>query len=109
MVPWRERAPAQERTMAFDFFHRGRAGDRSTVDQTRIPPGQVQTQIWPVLHYGSVPRADLQTWDFRIAGMVDNPLVLSWGEFQRLPRTLVHSDIHCVTRWSRLDNTFEGV
>lgn len=95
--------------MAFDFFHRGRAGDRATVDQTRVPPGQVLTQKWPVLHAGGVPRVDLKKWTFQIVGQVQDPLTLTWDEFQKLPRTSVKCDIHCVTRWSRLDNTFEGV
>jgi DMSO/TMAO reductase YedYZ molybdopterin-dependent catalytic subunit len=95
--------------MAFDFFHRGRAGDRSTIDPTRVPPGQVLTKKWPVLHAGSIPRVDLKKWSFQLTGLVAQPLTLTWDEFQALPRTSVHCDIHCVTRWSRLDNTFEGV
>jgi len=92
----------------FDFFHRGRSGDR-TIDEERVPPGQVVTQKWPVLHYGGVPRVNLGTWDFRLFGLVDEPVRLTWSEFQQLPRTTIHCDIHCVTRWSRLDNSFEGV
>jgi DMSO/TMAO reductase YedYZ molybdopterin-dependent catalytic subunit len=95
--------------MAFAFFHRGRSGEKMTVDPTRVPPGQVVTQKWPVLHYGGVPRVDLATWNLQIAGLVENRVTLSWEEFKQLPRTTLHCDIHCVTRWSRLDNTFEGV
>jgi len=95
--------------MAFDFFNRSRGTDKSNVDPSRIPPGQVLTQKWPVLHYGDVPKVDLATWDFQLVGLVENPLRLSWSDFKALPRTSVHCDIHCVTRWSRLDNTFEGV
>jgi DMSO/TMAO reductase YedYZ molybdopterin-dependent catalytic subunit len=62
-----------------------------------------------VLHYGGVPRVDLEKWDVQVVGLVENRLTLSWEEFKRLPRVTVHCDIHCVTRWSRLDNTFEGV
>ena len=75
----------------------------------RIPPGQYRTEKFPVLHYGSVPKVDLTTWDFKVYGQVDNPVMLSWGEFQALPRKQVHTDIHCVTRWSKLDTTWEGV
>src|SRR5579883_28927 len=92
----------------FDFFHRERS-DLRTVDPARVPPGQVVTQKWPVLHYGGVPKVDLKTWDFRLFGLVEQPIRLSWAEFQRLPRMTIRCDIHCVTRWSRLDNTFEGV
>lgn len=95
--------------MAFDFFHRGQRGDRSTVDPSRVPPGQVVTQKWPVLHYGGVPKVDLANWDLRVAGLVHTSLRFSWEDFKKLPRSTVHCDIHCVTRWSRLDNTFEGV
>jgi DMSO/TMAO reductase YedYZ molybdopterin-dependent catalytic subunit len=75
----------------------------------RVPPGQYVTEKWPVLHYGSVPSTDLVAWRFRVWGEVDNPLDLGWDEFRAMPRKTVHTDIHCVTRWSRLDTTFEGV
>ncbi len=75
----------------------------------RVPPGQYVTEKWPVLHYGSVPRTDLQAWNFRVWGEVENPFSLTWDEFKQLPRTSLHTDIHCVTRWSRLDMDWEGV
>ena len=77
--------------------------------KARIPPGQYPTEKFPVLHYGSVPRVDLATWDFRIFGAVDNPFTLTWSEFKTLPRKLVATDIHCVTRWTKLDTVWEGV
>ncbi|MFN8520230.1 MAG: molybdopterin-dependent oxidoreductase [Chloroflexota bacterium] len=75
----------------------------------RLPPGQYLTQKWPVLHYGSVPSTDLATWDFRVWGEVAEPFTLSWDQFRALPRTSLVTDIHCVTRWTRLDASFEGV
>jgi DMSO/TMAO reductase YedYZ molybdopterin-dependent catalytic subunit len=75
----------------------------------RLPPGQVLTLKWPVLHYGSVPHVDLSTWTFRVFGEVERPLELGWEEFNALPRREVRCDIHCVTRWSRFDNRFGGV
>lgn len=75
----------------------------------RIPPGQRVVAGWPVLHAGEVPRVDLDRWEFRVFGLVERPLRFTWPEFQRLPRVEVRSDIHCVTRWSRLDNRWEGV
>ncbi|MDD5544798.1 MAG: sulfite oxidase-like oxidoreductase [Acidobacteriia bacterium] len=75
----------------------------------RLPPGQALTEKWPVLHYGDVPRFDPARWDFRVEGLVENPLRWSWEEFQKLPRTSILTDIHCVTRWSRFDTVFEGV
>jgi DMSO/TMAO reductase YedYZ molybdopterin-dependent catalytic subunit len=78
-------------------------------DPARLPPGQYLTEKWPVLHAGSVPHTDLATWDFRVWGEVDEPLVLTWEELNELPTTEVTQDIHCVTRWSRFDTTFRGV
>jgi DMSO/TMAO reductase YedYZ molybdopterin-dependent catalytic subunit len=76
---------------------------------TRLPPGQIQTHKWPVLHYGVVPTVDLETWRFQVNGAVDRPFELSWDELRSLPRQETACDIHCVTRWSRYDNVFEGV
>jgi len=75
----------------------------------RVPPGQYVTEKFPVLHYGSVPRVDLATWDLKVYGEVDNPLRFTWDEFKALPRKQVTTDIHCVTRWSKLDTHWEGV
>ena len=78
-------------------------------DPQRLPPGQYYTDKWPVLHAGSVPKTDLQAWDFRVFGEVENPLTLSWEEFKALPSSEIVTDIHCVTRWSRFDARFKGV
>ncbi len=83
--------------------------ERRMVQEGRLPPGQAATLKWPVLHYGSVPHFDPSGWDFRIAGLVEQPVRLTWEEFNRLPKSTVTSDFHCVTRWSRFDNRWEGV
>ncbi|CAA9534886.1 MAG: hypothetical protein AVDCRST_MAG49-340 [uncultured Thermomicrobiales bacterium] len=75
----------------------------------RTPPGQHLTRRWPVLHYGDIPAFDPTTWDFRVFGVVERELRYDWAAFQALPRTTVHADMHCVTRWSKLDNDWEGV
>jgi DMSO/TMAO reductase YedYZ molybdopterin-dependent catalytic subunit len=75
----------------------------------RIPPGQYRTEKFPVLHYGSVPNTDLAKWDFKVFGQVDAPFTLTWDQFKTLPRKTVQTDIHCVTRWSKLDTAWEGV
>ncbi len=76
----------------------------------RIPPGQVLTEKFPVLHFGRTPEyPDLSRWDFRVFGEVETPFTLSWTEFRALPVVTVTLDIHCVTRWSKLDTTWEGV
>ena len=77
--------------------------------KARIPPGQYFTEKWPVLHYGSIPTTDLATWDFRVWGEAEEPFSFTWDEFRAMPRSKLTTDIHCVTRWSRLDATFEGV
>ncbi len=84
---------------------RDRAADRAA----RVPPGQVLTTKWPVLTYGLTPRFNPKTWTFRCFGLVEEPTSWTWEEFLRLPRREIACDIHCVTRWSRLDNRFEGV
>lgn len=75
----------------------------------RVPPGQVIAKRWPVLHHGDVPGFDPATWDLRIGGLVREPLRLTWDEFQALPRVTADGDLHCVTRWSLLDNQWHGV
>src|SRR3981189_3041484 len=94
--------------MAFNFFRRPlNERDRAVAD--RLPPGQYLTEKWPVLHYGNVPKVNLATWDFRLDGLVEQPARLTYDEFKRLPRKEVKSDVHCVTRWSLLDSSWEGV
>jgi DMSO/TMAO reductase YedYZ molybdopterin-dependent catalytic subunit len=75
----------------------------------RLPPGQSLTQKFPVLHYGPTPHTDLTKWDFRVFGLVEEEKVWNWEEFNRLPRSKVLMDIHCVTRWSKFDTEWEGV
>ena len=94
--------------MLFDGNDR-RELERKMKQEGRLPPGQSLTLKWPVLHYGSVPRFDPATWDFGVNGLVETPLRLSWNEFNALPKVQRTSDFHCVTRWSRFDNEWEGV
>jgi len=82
---------------------------RSSAPQDRVPPGQVATAKWPVLHYGNVPKVDTATWTFDVTGLVEQPFALTYQELLALPRKTVMCDMHCVTRWSRLDNAFAGV
>jgi len=86
-----------------------RERERQMKREGRLPPGQSVTLKWPVLHYGSIPRFDPERWDFRVCGLVANPIRLSWVDFSKLPRTERTSDFHCVTRWSRFDNRWTGV
>ena len=75
----------------------------------RLPPGQSLTLKWPVLSYSGVPQFDPARWDFRVFGLVEEPVRWNYPDFMALPKTQVRCDIHCVTRWSRFDNLFEGV
>src|ERR1044072_5532822 len=75
----------------------------------RLPPGQKATDGWPVLHYGSIPKIDLDTWSFEIGGLVEEPVSFSWKQFMDLPQISTRNDIHCVTAWSKFDNDWQGV
>ena len=75
----------------------------------RLPPGQDAARDFPVLHVGSVPPFDPKKWRFKITGEIDNPMELTWQQFSALPTKVVRTDIHCVTRWTKFDTTWEGV
>jgi DMSO/TMAO reductase YedYZ molybdopterin-dependent catalytic subunit len=79
------------------------------VDAARVPPGQYVTQKFPVLTYGPNPKVDLDDWSFSIYGEVDEPFSLRWDDLLALEQTTLTTDIHCVTRWSKLDTTWTGV
>lgn len=74
----------------------------------RVPPGQSLTQKFPVLHYGPVPKIELEEWSLQVFGEVEEPKSWSWDEFTRLPTTTITTDIHCVTGWSKFNTTWEG-
>jgi DMSO/TMAO reductase YedYZ molybdopterin-dependent catalytic subunit len=78
-------------------------------DPDRVPPGQYVTRDFPVLSAGPTPRADLDTWTFTIRGAIDAPRTWSWQELQALPSESVTVDIHCVTKWTKLDTSWTGV
>jgi len=75
----------------------------------RLPPGQSLTARFPVLHYGPVPKSDLTKWDLKFWGLVEEPLTLSWDQFNQLPMTTLKMDLHCVTKWSMFDSEWKGV
>jgi DMSO/TMAO reductase YedYZ molybdopterin-dependent catalytic subunit len=92
----------------FEGFDR-RKQEEQVRAEGRLPPGQSLTQKFPVLHYGPVPTFTPATWDFRVWGEVEEEKRWSWDEFNQLPRSKILMDIHCVTRWSKFDTTWEGV
>ena len=80
-----------------------------TYRENRIPPGQSRTRKWPVLDAFGPPLIDLSNWNLKIFGLVKSPYTITLDEFRALPRVRVFSDFHCVTKWSRLGNIWEGV
>lgn len=75
----------------------------------RLPPGQSEVVQWPVLTYGPTPKVSTSTWTLTIDGAVNTPATLTWDEFNTVPTLELTTDIHCVTRWSRLGMIWEGV
>ena len=94
--------------MGFNFL-RSKRTERERAVADRLPPGQYLTEKWPVLHYGNVPKVDLATWTLTLNGLVEEPRTLTYEQFKALPRRTEKTDVHCVTRWSLLDSTWEGV
>src|SRR6266545_6684550 len=89
---------------------RGFHGRRRTdVDPRRIPPGQYLVDGFPVLSAGPTPHTPLDEWTFSVTGAVDEPVSWTWEEFLALPSEEVRTDIHCVTKWSKLDTVWRGV
>ncbi|MFT5524246.1 MAG: DMSO/TMAO reductase YedYZ molybdopterin-dependent catalytic subunit [Pirellulaceae bacterium] len=80
-----------------------------TLRDERVPPGQSRTRKWPVLDAFGTPEIEIENWKLEIFGLVEVPYSLTLEEFKSLPRTKVFADFHCVTRWSRLSNIWEGV
>jgi DMSO/TMAO reductase YedYZ molybdopterin-dependent catalytic subunit len=84
----------------------GESGD-AAVD--RLPPGQREVQNWPVLDLGVQPEVPTAKWRLDVGGLVEAPLSWSWTDFKAQSQATIVSDIHCVTAWSRFNNTWEGV
>ena len=96
--------------MSTPFVSRGFQGRRQRLESAqRLPPGQYLVNGFPVLSAGPTPHTALEHWDFTIIGEIDEPRRWTWDEFQQLPRETVTKDIHCVTKWSKLDTMWTGV
>ena len=92
------------------FVSRGFHGKRRDEGPSgRVPPGQYLVDDFPVLSAGPTPRTPLEQWDFAVTGAVAEPKRWTWDEFRALPSETVTKDIHCVTKWSKLDTVWEGV
>jgi DMSO/TMAO reductase YedYZ molybdopterin-dependent catalytic subunit len=82
---------------------------RPEVDPARVPPGQYVVRDFPVLSAGPTPRTPVEEWSLTIDGAVDEAVTWSWEAFNALPQETFTLDIHCVTKWSKLDTTWTGV
>jgi DMSO/TMAO reductase YedYZ molybdopterin-dependent catalytic subunit len=92
------------------FVSRGFRGRRQPGELAgRIPPGQYFERGFPVLSAGPTPHTPLDRWDFSILGKVEQAKRWSWDELQALSQEQVTADIHCVTKWSKLDTHWQGV
>ncbi len=92
------------------IFRMSRASEAASLkDKKRLPPGQILTNGWPVLHAGSVPSISKESWSLRVHGEVENELTLSYAQLLDLKTTLETCDIHCVTTWSKFDVQWEGI
>ncbi len=86
-----------------------RQGEALGLDPARIPPGQYLTSKFPVLTYGRNPPVDLASWSLSVDGAVEAPFSVTWAQLMALEQVTLTADIHCVTRWSKLDTTWTGV
>ncbi len=91
------------------FINKGFGRKRDPGESERIPPGQYQTRDFPVLTAGPTPRIPLNSWTFSLNGLVESPQQWTWEQFNALPIQSFTKDIHCVTRWSKLDTHWEGI
>ncbi|WP_248239468.1 sulfite oxidase-like oxidoreductase [Microbacterium kunmingense] len=89
-------------------FTRGFGSRRRDADPD-LPPGQYLTTDFPVLSAGPTPRIPLTEWSFSIRTETGETARWNWEEFTALPSEDVTTDIHCVTRWSKLGTSWRGV
>lgn len=92
-----------------DRLKKARVPARQEEHGNRLPPGQTLTQKFPILHEGEIPTYDMSEWNFKIFGEIEEAKTFSYQDILQLPQTKLIRDIHCVTRWSKFDNEFEGV
>ena len=76
---------------------------------TKLPPGHLFSDKFPVLTYGATPSIILDNWKFEVSGLVNEKVEWNWDEFKQLPMQNLIADFHCVTHWSRFDDVWSGV
>src|SRR4051794_38569361 len=90
------------------FISRGFSG-RGSVADVKLPPGQYLTTDFPVLSAGPAPRVSLDRWEFVIDDGTNVLRKWDWKSFRDLPAETFTVDLHCVTRWSKLGTSWQGV
>ncbi|MGO4890503.1 molybdopterin-dependent oxidoreductase [Anaerobacillus sp. MEB173] len=75
----------------------------------KLPPGQFETEKWPILHQGEVYEFNEETWRFKLFGEVEEEKTYTYSEVMDLPKTISTIDMHCVTTWSKFGMAFEGI
>jgi len=90
-------------------LRKSRTPQTDSAHGNRLPPGQVLTERFPILHEGAVPQYDLADWSLRLFGTLAQPIELRYADLQALPQRTLRCDIHCVTRWSKFDTDWSGV
>src|SRR5437773_448815 len=90
------------------IISRGFSGRRSAAD-VKLPPGQYLTTDFPVLSAGPTPHIPLDQWEFVIDDGTNVLRRWDWKSFRDLPTETFAVDLHCVTRWSKLGTSWEGV
>ena len=91
-------------------FTRGFTGRSRGPRDPRLPPGQYDAGTeWPVLTAEPTPNLDTARWTFTVEGLVESPTTWTWDEIHALPASRYEGDIHCVTTWSKLGMTWDGV
>lgn len=91
------------------IISRGFKSRRPPVDPSRVPPGQYVTNDFPVLSAGPTPHTPLSNWTFTVRGTIDAPKSWTWDELAALPHEDITVDIHCVTKWTKLDTAWSGI
>ena len=104
-------APTKLTTTKQRWAQEGRflTGRTARPESDRLPPGQHLVTDWPVLDLGMHPEVPTSRWRLDVYGAVEHPVIWDWTALQALPQSRAVSDIHCVTTWSRYDNTWDGV
>src|SRR6476660_7473971 len=95
-----------------DEAYTSRGFKSKRLDETtknRVPPGQHATTEFPILSAGPTPQVKAANWNLALELGGSTLRMWSWTEFAALRQTTVKTDIHCVTTWSKLDTTWQGV